>query len=61
MFKGNNGGFRMITKTARRLVEIEHRIKAAKELYFGNKISYRSANAVIQDLKDERERLWALE
>ena len=49
----------MITKTARRLVEIEHRIKAAKELYFGNKISYRSANATIQDLEEERERLWA--
>jgi len=48
----------MITKTARQLVEIEHRIKATKELYFGNKISYRSANAVIQDLEDERERLW---
>ena len=49
----------MITKTAERLVEIEHRIKAAKELYFDNKISYKSANATIQKLEDERESLWA--
>jgi len=51
----------MITKTARQLVEIEHRIKAAKELYFDNKISYKSANATIHDLEEERECLWALE
>ena len=59
MSKGNNGGVLVITKTAERLVNIEQEIRAVKELYFGNKISYNLANEEIQELKDERERLWA--
>lgn len=49
----------MITKTASRLVNIEQEIRAVKELYFGNKISYNLAKVEIHELKDERERLWA--
>ena len=51
----------MITKTASRLVNIEQEIRAVKELYFGNKISYNLANEEIKELELERERLWALE
>lgn len=51
----------MITKTASRLVNIEQEIRAVKELYYGNKISYSLANEEIQELEQERARLWALE
>ena len=59
MSKGNNGGVLVITKTAERLVNIEQEIRAVKELYFGNKISYSLANVEISELKEERDRLWA--
>jgi len=51
----------MITKTARRLVDIEQEIRAIKQKYFENLISYRLAKKGIWYLEIERERLWALE
>ena len=47
------------TKTTRQLADIEQEIRAIKELYFGNKISYSLAKVEIHELEDERERLWA--
>jgi hypothetical protein len=43
---------------ARRLADIEQEIRAIKELYFGNKISYSLAKVEIHELEDERQRLW---
>jgi len=49
----------MITKTAERLFEIEHDIKVWRVAANTDQVPYSLARKKVQDLENERERLWA--
>ena len=49
------------TKTARQLAKIEKDIKAVRLSFWNGNITLDRARKDIQELEEERERLWALE
>lgn len=51
----------MITKTAQRLHDIEYEMGATWVKFHTGQISHNQANEKIQELEDEKGRLWALE
>ena len=51
----------MITKTAERLVEIERELGTVWVNHITGLISRTQANTAMQELEEEKERLWALE
>jgi len=51
----------MITETTRRLIEINQEIRNLTTAALTGEISYNTARHKIQELADERERLWAKE